>query len=342
MVVESESKTGPHGSLNAILPLLGVLEAQGFDAKALLHRAGIPATALEDVQMRLPRELLERFWQIGSEVMGDPAIALRVATLANTNTLGTIGYLASASESLRTALEINKDLTSLLLEDVVCELESVGEAAFFRCSMGPVSRRSPYFMEYAIGLTVTMSRLVGAVGTDPLEANFTYSAPAHADEYERILRLPVRFDAPENGVLYPISMMDGLNPSADIALRQLLEQHAADQLAKIPSGDPLSHRVRVHLRSVRPLRGLTSNAIAARFSMSDRTLRRRLRDEGTSYQEILDDVRSELARHYLAKEKRGIDDVAYILGFSDPSAFTKAFRRWTGMTPAEIARGDSA
>jgi AraC-like DNA-binding protein len=74
--------------------------------------------------------------------------------------------------------------------------------------------------------------------------------------------------------------------------------------------------------------------------MSDRTLRRRLRKESTSYQEILDDVRAELAGHYLTKEKRGIEEVAFLLGFSDPSAFSKAFRRWTGQTPADFARGD--
>ncbi len=72
--------------------------------------------------------------------------------------------------------------------------------------------------------------------------------------------------------------------------------------------------------------------------MSNRTLRRRLREEATSYREVLDEVRTGLACHYLEKEKRGIDEVASLLGFSDPSAFTKAFRRWTGRTPADFVR----
>ena len=101
---------------------------------------------------------------------------------------------------------------------------------------------------------------------------------------------------------------------------------------------PLSARVRACIQSVQPLGSLTSEAVATRFSMSDRTLRRRLREEATSYREILDDVRAELARHYLTKEKRGIEEVALLLGFSDPSAFTKAFRRWTGQTPADCVR----
>ncbi|MBW2231137.1 MAG: AraC family transcriptional regulator [Deltaproteobacteria bacterium] len=341
MVVESDPGTGSYGSLNAILPLLEYLESEGFDLKAILNRAGVPESALEDIRKRLPKGNLEALWQVASQVTGDPAVALRVSTMAKANTLGIIGYLASASETVRTALEIVKDLTPLLLEDVECELESDGEVAFFRCSTDRNPQTSHFIMEYAIGLTVTMSRVIGAAGTDPLEASFSYPAPAHADEYERILQLPIRFDARDSGVLYPISMMDGSNPSADAALRQVLEQYAAEQLARIPSAARFSQRVRAYIHSMLPLGGLTANTVAARFSVSGRTLRRRLQEEATSYHEILDDVRSELARHYLAKEKRGIDEVAFVLGFSDPSAFTKAFRRWTGKTPADFARASN-
>jgi len=187
-----------------------------------------------------------------------------------------------------------------------------------------------------------MSRLLATARSGPLEARFSYPAPAHAEEYERILRVPIRFEAGEDGVLFPISMMDSSNPSADAALRQLLERYAADQLAKIQTHARFSERVRATILSMLPLGALTADAVAAQFSMSNRTLRRRLQEEDTSYQEILDDVRAELACRYLAKEKRGIDEVAFLLGFSDPSAFTKAFRRWTGQTPADYVRANAS
>ena len=132
--------------------------------------------------------------------------------------------------------------------------------------------------------------------------------------------------------------MDSSNPSADAALRQLLERYASDQLTRILSNAPLAQRVRAYVLSILPMGDLTADGVAAQFSMSDRTLRRRLRDEGISYQDILDDVRAELACRYLKKEKRGIDEVTFLLGFSDPSAFSKAFRRWTGQTPADFLR----
>jgi AraC-like DNA-binding protein len=87
-----------------------------------------------------------------------------------------------------------------------------------------------------------------------------------------------------------------------------------------------------------PLGGLAADTVAAQFSMSNRTLRRRLQEESTSFQELHDEVRTELASHSLTHEGRGIEEVASLVGFSDPSAFTKAFRRWTGQTPAEFIR----
>ena len=342
MLSESGSRTSSYGSVNAILPLFKYLENEGFDLETILDRVGIPQTALEDTSTRLPKRRFQALWQVASEVTGDPAIALRVSTMVKTNTLGIIGYLASVSESGRNAFELVKGLTPLLWEDVECDLESDGEVAFLRCSTGSNPQASRFTTEYAIGLAVTMSRVFGTARADPLEARFSYSAPAYADEYERILRLPIRFDAGEDGVLLPISMMDSLNPSADAALRLLLERYAADQLARIPTSARFSQRVRACILSMLPLGGLTADAVAAQFSMSNRTLRRRLQEEATSYQEILDDVRTELARHYLTKEKRGIDEVAFLLGFSDPSAFTKAFRRWTGQTPADLVRANSS
>jgi AraC-like DNA-binding protein len=338
MLADSVAETGPYGSLNAILPLLEYLENESFDLSAILDRVGIPRSARQDPHMRLPQGRFEELWQAAIEITGDPAIALRVSTMVKPSTLGIIGYLASASESPRNAFELVQGLTPLLWENFECDLESDDEVAFIRCRSGADSPPSRVTTEYSIGLTITMSRALGPAHSGPLEARFSYSAPDYADEYERILRLPIRFDAGEDGVMFPVSLMVTSNPTADAALRQLLQQYAADQLARIPSNDRFSQRIRATLRSMLPMGRVSADAVAAQFSMSDRTLRRRLREEGTSYQDVLDDVRAELARRYLGTDKRGIDEVAGLLGFSDSSAFSKAFRRWTGKTPADFMR----
>ncbi|MCP3984804.1 MAG: AraC family transcriptional regulator [bacterium] len=342
MVSGSSANVGSYGSVNVILTLLEFLENEGHELQPILDRAGLPKVALEEAGTRFPQNKIEALWEAASEVTGDPAVALRVSTMVKPRTLGIIGYLASASESARNAFELVKGLTPLLWEGFECDLYSEGEVAFMRCSAGRGSRANLRMAEWSVGLAVTMSRVLGGSRSDPLEARFSYPPPAHAEEYERILELPVRFDAEEDGVLFPISMLERSNWSADSTLRQLLQRYAAEQLANLSTGARVSQRVRAYILSMLPMEDLTAGTVAAQFSMSDRTLRRRLREEGASFQEILDDVRVELARHYLCEEKHAIDEVAQFLRFSDSSAFTRAFRRWTGQTPADFVRASSS
>jgi AraC-like DNA-binding protein len=339
-VPETDPRTASHGSVGVILPLLDYVESAGLDPDALLARAGIPRAALADSRTRLPKRRFQILWRAASQALDDPAIALRVATMVRPSALGVIGHLGSASPSVRNAFETVQRLTPLLWEDFECGLETRGEAAFLRC--GAARPGSPpedrFTSEYAVALTVAMSRLRASGRLGPLEARFSYPAPPYAEEYGRILQLPVRFDAGEDGVLLPIAMIDVASPAADAGLIELLERYAAEQLAGIATSTRFAERVRACIRAAQPAGSLTATQVAERLSVSARTLRRRLSEEGSSFREIVDEVRADLARHHLAREKRDIDDVALMLGFSDQSAFTKAFRRWTGTTPADFAR----
>ncbi len=180
MVSEYASRTSSYGSVNVILPLLEYLENEGFDPETILERVGIPRSALEDTSTRIPKRDLQALWQVASQATGDPAVALRVSTMVKTNMLGIIGYLVSASDSGRNAFEIVKDLTPLLWEDVECDMESDGDVAFIRCNTGGNPQASRFTIEYAIGLTVTMSRVFCASRSDPHVARLSFSSPAHA------------------------------------------------------------------------------------------------------------------------------------------------------------------
>jgi AraC-like DNA-binding protein len=339
-VPELDARAASHGSVSVVLPLLEYLESAGLDPDDLLARVGIARSALADPRSRLPKRRFQALWRAASQALDDPAIALRVATMVRPSTLGVIGHLGSASPSVRDAFETVQRLTPLLWEDFECGLETRGEVAFLRCGAArPGSTPEDRFTsEYAVALAVAMSRWRASGSMGPLEARFSYPAPPYAEEYGRILQLPVRFDAGEDGILLPVAMIDVANPAADARLIELLERYAAEQLAGIATPTRFGDRVRACIRAAQPAGSLTATQVAERLSVSTRTLRRRLSEEGSSYREIVDEVRADLARHHLAREKRDIDDVAFLLGFSDQSAFTKAFRRWTGRTPADYAR----
>ena len=338
---DSGSRLSLYGSVSLVRPLLEHLSNAGFDPKSILDRAGIPHSAFESARTRFPKREFQVLWQVASEATGDPAIALRVSTMVRADTLGILGHLVLESKSRREAFDLGKELSWLLWEGFEFDFEIEGEVAFMRCHIDRDPYAGRFVTEFGVGFIVTIGRALGPYGAEPLEARFSYPAPAHADEYEQILGVPVRFDVGENGVLFRIPMPDTLNPAADSTLRRLLERYADEQISRMPSGTPFSQRVRSCIRSMLPAGGLTADTVATHLQTSESTLRRRLRDEGTSYREIVKEVRMDLACHYLAAEERDIVDVALILGFSDQSTFTRAFRKWTGQTPADFVRAHS-
>ena len=337
-MTDSDSRLSLYGSVSLVRPLLEHLNHTGFDPKSILDRAGIDHSAFESARARFPKREFQVLWQVASEATGDPAIALRVSTMVGVDTLGIIGHLVLESKSRREAFDLGTELSWLLWEGFESDFEIEGEVAFVRCHIDRDPYAGRFVTEFGVGFLVTIGR---AYGGEPLEARFSYPAPPHADEYEQILGVPVRFDVGENGVLFRIPMPDTLNPAADSTLRLLLERYADEQISQMPSGTSFSQRVRSCIRSMLPEGGLTADAVATQLQTSESTLRRRLRDEGTSYREIVKEVRMDLACHYLAAEERDIADVALILGFSDQSTFTRAFRKWTGQTPADFVRAHS-
>jgi AraC-like DNA-binding protein len=179
-----------------------------------------------------------------------------------------------------------------------------------------------------------------ATGEDwaPLEIRFAHRRPDEVGEHARFFRAPVHFSAGENAMVLAAELLDRPCVRADPALLAVLDRYAADLLARVPATGRLADRARTAL--VEMLRDGEPGAgrLASRLKMSARSLSRTLAAEGTSYRALLDQIRRETAARHLADDRIAIAEVAFLLGFSDLSAFYRAFKRWTGQTPAEARR----
>lgn len=163
---------------------------------------------------------------------------------------------------------------------------------------------------------------------------FEHKAPGNIDEYRRIFRCPVSFSEEESSVTFDTSLLDVRLRGANAELLNVLEGHVEAFLAHLPRSTDFAARVQQAVADGIQDGRFGLEATARALHMSPRTVQRRLRAESTSHREILDGVRKELAQRYLRERDLSVDQVAYFLGFSEPSAFHRAFRRWTGMTPA--------
>jgi AraC-like DNA-binding protein len=167
---------------------------------------------------------------------------------------------------------------------------------------------------------------------------FEHPRPRTVDEHRRIFGCEVGFDAPEHAVTFHRDALVLPVVQADPRLGALIDRYAEELLRRLPRGNALSDRVRQLVAESLCDGDHGLEPIAGRLRMSPRTLQRRLQDESTSHQQIVDELRHELALKYLAEPAVSIGEVAFLLGFSDPSAFHRAFRRWTGTTPGEHRR----
>jgi AraC-like DNA-binding protein len=313
--------------------LLAGLSAAGANTAEVLARAGLTGADLSDPEKRLPREVMVMMWTAAVEVTGDEAFGLHVAERLRPGMFDVIEYLARSSHTLGEAaaraqryVRLFDDVAQLALEpdgDMITLVPRLGQGLAFPLGV----------VDCVLAATLMFARQTTGVPLVPVEVTFTHEPPRDIAEYQRIFGSPVRFQAAREGLTFAKEHLALPLVTADPHLSAILDRHASELLRRLPPVDNFVDRVRCMLAE--ELRGGDPSAerIATRMHMSSRTLRRRLEEQGSGVQPLLDDLRKELALRYLEEARLGLDEIAFELGFADARAFRRAFKRWTGRTP---------
>jgi AraC-like DNA-binding protein len=172
-----------------------------------------------------------------------------------------------------------------------------------------------------------------------LRARFSYPEPAHSAEYRVMYCTDLAFGMPLTAITFAAGYLDLPVVQNERSVKEFLRTAPENILVKYKNGSSLSARIRRRLRQQLPGEVPDFETLAAELNMTSATLRRRLHEEGASYQEIKDQLRRDLAISYLSHSDRSVMDIAVELGFSERSAFHRAFRKWTGASPGEFRRG---
>ncbi|HSN97382.1 MAG TPA: helix-turn-helix domain-containing protein, partial [Candidatus Nanopelagicales bacterium] len=188
-------------------------------------------------------------------------------------------------------------------------------------------------IECVLGEVVSTSRMIGSGEIPGLEVCFAHAAPARVDAHEAFFRAPVRWAQPETCLRFPASWFEVPLPGRDPNMVQYFERQADALLARLPSTKTTSHDVVQVILAALPGSDASVEHVARRLSMSPRTLRRRLSEEETTFERLLQETRAQLADRYLARMDLSLAEIAQLLGYSDQSAFQRAFARWKGETP---------
>ncbi len=325
-------------TVRALRPVLAGLEALGHAPDSLLADIGIDHGALDNPDAVLPVGAMARFWEKAVRSTRDDALGLHIALAAPVSSFDVHGYALLSSATLRSAYRRACRYQRLLNEgsQLVFSEDDNGGLLQHSLPAGRAVSRQP--AEFLVTTWLRLGRLVVGSNWRPLQVFFAHDRPADAREYDAVFNSPIQFSSGRNALQVPAATLDLPNPRADGALLELLDRYATTLLEKRVARDNVSARVRAWLVETHTS-GLPAAPQAARaLALSPRTLHRRLEEEGTSFRTLLDQFRREKAVELLASGRHGIADVAFLLGYSELSAFYRAFRRWTGQAPAEFRK----
>lgn len=320
------------------------LEARGLDSESLFAQVGLNPQFLRDPNGRYPVSKMARLWRLAVETSGDPCFALKASAYVQPATFHSLGLAMMASQNLEDALLRTARFSRIVSNavDVVIEHtpRGVKEVVTFLPGVPTVDEGIDLFM----ASTLKLGRMLTALEQMPVEIRLRRDGSAEMQkEFEAFFGCPVEFRADENSLLIPHHWMNTPLPMANPELARQNDKVVMEYLRSF-DGARISEKVRAELISRLPAGEPARGDVAGVLNMSEKTLQRRLRDEDTSYQQILDETRNELAKQYLSERQLSVCDVTFRLGFSDQSSFTRAFKRWTGVSPGEFrnARGLAA
>jgi AraC-like DNA-binding protein len=306
--------------------------SRGVDEAELLRRTDLRGLSLRDPDARIPIRCYYNVIEAAAELTGDPHFGLAYIDGVTPDAIGAIGFLAMTSATLGESIGRILRYYRVLNEGERLTLEHAGERAIVRFEpWGPARPAHAHVCEmYAFDFLVLAGRMTGEP-VPILAFDVRHERRGDDDRYLRVFGRVPRFGAPENLWSFPAAVLSRLMAQADAALSRFFEGYVEKLDLRLARGS-LAHSTRLVIAERLCDGELTLAALARIQKQSARTLQRRLADEGTSVTTLVESVRRERAFAYLAANLP-IGEVSYLLGFSEPRAFHRAFRRWTGETP---------
>jgi len=324
----------------AITGVLGALRAFGFDAEGLFGEVGLDAGAIDaDAELTVPLRNFVAMLELAAQRISAPRFGLRVGLAHTPAELGVLGYVLVHSPDLGAAVSNLQRYVGAHQQgaDLTIEREDGLVRIGYRISDPSIQPRVQD-AELTVAVGVALFRDLCTGGFRAHEVWFEHGAPEDDAEHRELLGCPVRFAMPTNCLVVDEALLERPTPAPDAALLGILERHAEQLVQERQQASSLSEQVRVAIAERLKDGVPTLEGIARPLGMSEATLRRRLDDEDTSFRAELDAARHGLAIRYLGDANLTITEVAFLLGYSDGTAFHRAFKRWSGETPRAYRR----
>ncbi len=325
----------------SVRAVLEAAELAGIGREALRQAAGLDIADTQDAYGWVDGERYDALLQSAVSLTGCAAFGLRWGASSPMMQFELLPLLVANAPTLRAALDVMRAVQSILCEVPMLDFHVEEDTAVARITQDPRTSRVAQRVNGDLSMA-GLKRLLdycarGAV-RDLVHFTFAHGADEHEPEYRATFGANLRFGGAYTEARFPARLLDTVNPSSNRELFEALEKHFALLRTRMAIKLSYVEQVKAELRAALP-RQLEMTAVAHALGLSERSLRRRLSDEGTSYSEVVESVQIELAQQLLSDPRASVKSVAFELGFDTTSGFRRAFKRWTGKNPAGYRAG---
>lgn len=330
--------------------LLDFAARKGADRAALINRAGLTERALAHQDNRVPVDRYLALYDAAVALTGEPAIALQFGEAVRMQEVSIVGLICEACE---TTIDVGRELNryaALVFDDARSEaatlMRGVWKSGGFWIELPhDLFAANRYIVEAEFARLVWNARVMFATTPEfqklkyPQRIQFKHADPGYAAEYARVFQAPVTFDAPWNAMQVDAEFLTLRQPPVNRYVFGVLSERADALLKSLKDAKTTRGRVESLLLPILHRGDAGMDVVAEGLGMSRQTLYRNLRAEGVTYETVLDELRHRMALNFLAGRKVSINETAYLVGFSEPAAFSRAFKRWTGKSPSAARKG---
>lgn len=319
----------------AIKGLLVYASAARIPTEGLLESVGLTPDSLKGPEARISHGISNKVWASLAERSGDPDFGLHFAERLDVDTLDVVGHLMARSSTFGEGLSRVVAYSRILHDAGRVEMERAGSQVIIYPGCRGLPVECPrHVAEFSAGIVLVLGRNLTGTPMVPIEVRFKHAAPPRIREQVRFFAVTPTFGAPETAVILDAGVLSLPILNAQPSVLTYLDAYARDVIAKLPADDDILDQVERVIATALP-RGVPDvDQVATQLGLHARTLQRRLADSETTFQALLDGVRRSYAERYLSDDRLALAEIAFLVGFSDPSNFHRAFRRWVGMTPA--------
>lgn len=318
-----------------IINLWKAVESYGIDPAPLFLAEGIVLQYPVDPLLRLPYKKVDRVRARAVELSGDEAFGLRAAKVYKPSQLGALGYAWHASMTLRRACTRLQRFARLVNDKAVVHVEDIGDSMSVTLELNAKSHALRARDDCELAIVTLLCRSICSDDFRLQSVNFQHPAPGDIKPYFEFFGCNLNFDQSANQLLIPIRFADEVLTGASPELALMNDKVVIRHLAMIDKGDIVA-KVQAVMLDQLPSGHITDDSVANALHMSVRTMHRKLTDANSSFRSLLVDLRRELAESYILDNSLTLTEISLLLGFSEQSSFSRAFKNWTGSAPSAV------